>query len=146
VRKLKIGNVYSSDYFYNSGIKLDPDGGFWHFKIIEIIYNLHGDPALYVGIKTNMGDYACGPNDLIQVFDCEGESINDGYGFFKLKRIMRKKQGIKIEQREKLDLWNNSQEIKKMDSQRCSADHMPMTKEQSKRTTDRINANPCKYT
>ena len=61
MRKFKVGDVYSADCFNSRDEKIDRKGGYWHFKIIEVVYGHYEGKTcnLYIGIKVDMGDYQC---------------------------------------------------------------------------------------
>jgi len=116
MRKFKVGDVYSADCFNDRDEKVGRKGGYWRFKIIEVIHGHHEGKEcnLYIGIKVDMGDYQQpSTNYLVESFNSDGVSIDGEDYYFKLKRSITKKRGMKITQREDLYFWNIPKEFKK---------------------------------
>ncbi len=120
MRKFKVGDVYSADCFNDRDEKIDRKGGYWHFKIIEVVRGYHDGKAynLYIGIKVDMRDYQSPSTDyLVESFNSDGVSTYGVDNYFKLKRNITKKRGMKITQGRNLYFWNLPKEFKKEEPQ-----------------------------
>ena len=100
--------------------KIDRKGGYWHFKIIEVVYGHYEGKTcnLYIGIKVDMRDYQSPSTDyLVESFNSDGVSTYGVDKYFKLKRNITKKRGMKITQGRNLYFWNLPKEFKKEEPQ-----------------------------
>ena len=162
MRKFKVGDVYSADCFNSRDEKVDRKGGYWHFKIIEVVYGHYEGKTcnLYIGIKVDMDDYQQpSMNYLVESFNSDGISLDGDEYTFKLKRNITKKRGMKITQWKNLYFWNLPKEFKKEEPQIDDIELHPLPMfhfcksldEYSAKckaldeAADRIKANPDKY-
>jgi hypothetical protein len=96
MRNFKVGYVYSAS-LHNDGIKV-VGKGFYHFKILDVVFEFIDKPQFYLAIKVGMDDYS-NPQEHILAFNTEGVgSYHNMDLIFTLKKKLPNKTDYKLTQ------------------------------------------------
>jgi hypothetical protein len=96
MRNFKVGDVYSA-ILHEDGIKV-VGKGFYHFKILDVVFEFIGKPKFYLAIKIGMEDYS-DPQFHMLSFNKEGVGYYpDTNLIFTLNKKLPKKTNYKLVQ------------------------------------------------
>jgi hypothetical protein len=94
MKRYKVGDVYAARLFDN-GQEIK-GRGFYHFKIIELVFDRFDKVKIAIGIKLNMyGDYADAGSHTVG-FSLSGDGIIAENLIFTITRKLKAKQNTKL--------------------------------------------------